>query len=71
MLPCSCHAHESRDLASARKESDLKISGKEIYFGLLLKIQDLVNKRARSSKGEIRDHYSYLAFEINRTLANM
>ena len=53
------------------KESDLKISGKEIYFGLLLKIQDLVNKRARSSKGEIRDHYSYLAFEINRTLANM
>ncbi len=71
MLPCSCHAHESRDLASARKESDLKISGKEIYFGLLLKIQDLVNKRARSSKGEIRDHYSYLAFEINRTLANI
>ena len=57
---------------SARKESDLKISGKEIYFGLLLKIQDLVNKRAAgSSKGEIRDHYSYLAFEINRTLANM
>lgn len=75
VFPCSCpahaHNHGTHELAEAKRESDLKISGKEIYYGTLLKIKDLMNKRARSSKGEAKDHYSYLAFEINRTLENL
>ncbi len=75
IFPCSCsghaHSHASVDLAEAKKESDLKVSGKEIYYGTLLKVKELMDRRARSSKGEAKDHYSYLSFEIGRTLENL
>ena len=58
-------------LAKAKRESDLKISAKEILFGTLLDIQEIVNKRAASAKGELGDHYRYLAHEINGALKNL
>lgn len=62
------HSHEDVSLAMMRKESDLRVRSKEIYYGTLLKIQKLMNKRASSAKGEQKPHYQYLAFEINKAL---
>lgn len=60
-----------RSMMEAKKESDLKISAKEILFGTLLDVQKLVKKRAGSSKGELKSHYQYLSYEIENTLNNM
>ena len=56
----------SRELAYARKETDASISNKEACFGLLSEIQTLLEKRAKSGNREMKDHYSYLAFEIRQ-----
>lgn len=72
--PCShieCRQAMEDGLAKAKRESDLKISAKEILFGTLLDIQEIVNKRAASAKGELGDHYRYLAHEINGALKNL
>lgn len=73
-LPCSCieygehQAGAEEVLASARRESDLKVSSKETYFGILRRLGTLLDKRAASAKAEVRDHYAYLAHEVNRVL---
>ena len=72
VLPCqliewSRHA-DSRELTAARRESDLKISGKEIYFGILQRLQKVLGKRARTASGEQGDHYAYLSYEVDRAI---
>ena len=63
------NAEES--LTKTKKESDLKISAKEILFGTLLDIQELMEKRAGSSRKDLRSHYQYLSYEIEKVLKNM
>ena len=72
VLPCqfiewSRHA-DSRELTAARRESDLKISGKEVYFGILQRLQKVLGKRARTASGEQGDHYAYLSYEVDRAI---
>lgn len=70
-LPCyliDLHEVADRQLGNHNREADIKISYKEAFFGTLKDIQSLMNKRAKSARGEDRDHYSYLAFEINKVL---
>lgn len=77
LLPCSFyglseyeHNHE-HELASAKKESDIKITGKAIYFDLLRDMQKLMESRSKSSNGEMKSHYSYLAFEIDQVMKQL
>ena len=77
LLPCSFyglseyeHNHE-HELASAKKEADIKITGKAIYFELLSDMQKLMVSRSKSSNGEMKSHYSYLAFEINHVMKQL
>ena len=64
------HTHNGQDnLTIARRESDIKIQGKSVFYSTLLKIQRIVNKRASSAKGEDKAHYKFLAHEINKELA--
>lgn len=71
-IECRAKALEAAEaLTASRKESDLKISAKEILFGTLLDIQKIVAKRAESSRGTLQDHYQYLLYEINDVLKNM
>ena len=69
-LPCDMmdmdSGQASRELAYVRKETDASISNKEACFGLLSEIQTLLEKRAKSGNREMKDHYSYLAFEIRQ-----
>ena len=70
-LPCcliDLHEASWRELGNHRNETDVKVAGKEICFGILQDIRSLMNKRAKSAKGEDRDHYSYLSFEIEKIL---
>ncbi|MCF0176507.1 MAG: zinc-dependent metalloprotease [Bacteroidales bacterium] len=72
--PCSCiecREAGNREIAAIKKESDIKIKGKEIFFSTLLDIQALMNKRANSSKGEQKEHYQFLAFEVNKALKSL
>ena len=43
-------------------------AGHEAFFGALKDVQALMNKRAKTAKGEDKDHYRYLAFELNKVL---
>lgn len=71
-IQCRASSQAAEDaLSASRRESDLKISAKEILFGTLLDIQKIVTKRAGSTKGEQQDHYQYLMYEINDALKNM
>jgi hypothetical protein len=55
-------------LTASTKESDLKINARKIYYAQVLKMQKLFQRRARSSRGESREHYVYLLHEINNAL---
>jgi len=61
---------EEMSLTSSTKESDLKINGRALYYAQLCKIKKLVDKRARSAKGDLKAHYQYLAFELNKAVGN-
>lgn len=59
---------DEKSLSPSTKEADIKINGKRLYFDQLVKVQKLLERRARSSKGELKKHYDYLLFETNKAL---
>lgn len=74
-LPCAWMEYREQadgtSLAKARRESDIKISGKEIYFGILSDLQKVLEKRAGSGPGEQAAHYSYLSYEVSKALGRL
>lgn len=68
-IGCGHAAHQAEhSLTVARRESDIKIQGKAVFYSTLLKIQKIVDKRASSAKGADKDHYKFLAHEIAQAL---
>jgi hypothetical protein len=71
LLPCGHmewqHA-SGHELTASTRESDLKIESKAVYYEQLKRIQTLVSRRAKSSRGDQKRHYEYLAYEINKAL---
>ena len=68
-IGCNHADHQiENSLTAARRESDIKIQGKSVFYSTLLKIKKLVEKRASSSKGEDKAHYEYLAHEIETSM---
>ena len=70
-LPCyliDLQQLSKQQLGTNAREADIKISYKEAFYGILKDIQSLMNKRAKSASGADKDHYSYLAFEINNAI---
>ena len=68
-IGCGHAAHQAEhSLTVARRESDIKIQGKAVFYSTLLKIQKIVDKRASSAKGADKAHYKFLAHEIAQAL---
>ena len=58
----------ARELTSATNESDVKINSRRIYHARLLDVKKLLDKRVKSARGEVKEHYAYLLHEINKAL---
>lgn len=59
---------EEHQLSTNTKESDLKIVARPLYYEQLQRVKAVVEKRAKSSKGDLKKHYQYLSYEIANTL---
>ena len=59
---------EEHQLTTNTKESDLKIVARPLYYEQLQRVKAVVEKRAKSSKGDLKKHYQYLSYEIANTL---
>lgn len=66
---CGHHAHHDPvSLSASTKESDILIESKSLFMAQALKMQKLLNRRAKSAKGDMKEHYQYLSFELNKAL---
>jgi hypothetical protein len=66
--PYEKYLGQQRALTASTRDSDLKIHSQGLYYEQLKKIRKLVAKRARSSRGEVKKHYEYLVYEIDKAL---
>jgi hypothetical protein len=55
-------------LTASTRESDLKINARKLYYAQVLKMQKLFQRQAKSSRGDLKEHYTYLLFEIDNAL---
>lgn len=74
LLPCwSIESGESDagtiSAASSLRQSDLTASSREICFGILKKLRNVLENRTEKAKGELYCHYAYLLHEIDSVLA--
>ena len=53
-------------LSASRRETNLDIATKEIYFGILKKARALLEKRVKNIRNEQSSHYAYLLHEIRQ-----
>lgn len=67
---CCSHTHaEENSLTASRRESDIKIQGKAVFYSVLMKVKSIVDKRASSAKGEDKAHYMFLSHEIGKEIS--
>jgi hypothetical protein len=59
---------EEHALTASTNESDLKINARKLYYTRLLETRELLRRRVKSSRGELKSHYAYLLYEIDRAL---
>ena len=57
---------EQTSLSASRRETNLDIATKEIYFGILKKARALLEKRVKNIRNEQSSHYAYLLHEIRQ-----
>lgn len=67
---CEYHRHQSQQMSSNTKMSDLGIQSKTLYYTQLVKLRDLLKNKRNAVSGDDKAHYDYLYFELDNALKN-